>query len=376
MAKTFVRERFAEAMASAGCSQADVARALDVSREAVSKWSDGRSAPRAGKLLKLAQFLDVPRSSLLADGGGNRDAVVEFRVKRKSRKITDAYAQEVRRLTSGLRILAKYLPGKLQTTPKITHPSTAYAAVQKYAGQFKRELGVDGVPAVRHLVDFLTRCDVVIVPVRWGDQRFPANGLHVYLPESASTWVYVNLDSKVTDLRFWILHEIAHALTPSLRVTTEEAEVFADAFAGAVLFSGEQAREVYHRVADQSTDAEAIKIALGVARRHEVSAWTIYKELNRYAKSNNLPEVEIALGPVIAKSERAVPIVAHDLFGSALPAAKQFMEQTRDWLRTPFFELLGQAVHDGGGVGLVASVLGLSMAEAAELHRELQGGAT
>lgn len=56
-----------------------------------------------------------------------------------------------------------------------------------------------------------------------------------FLPESDTTWVYLNLDTNVHDLKFWMAHELGHCLSPSL-TGTEVAEDFADAFAGALLF--------------------------------------------------------------------------------------------------------------------------------------------
>ena len=40
-------------------SQADLARRLDVSRQAVSKWEKGQSSPDTVKLIQLAEILDV-----------------------------------------------------------------------------------------------------------------------------------------------------------------------------------------------------------------------------------------------------------------------------------------------------------------------------
>ena len=42
-----------------GISQADLARRLDVSRQAVSKWEKGQSSPDTVKLIQLAELFDV-----------------------------------------------------------------------------------------------------------------------------------------------------------------------------------------------------------------------------------------------------------------------------------------------------------------------------
>lgn len=55
--------------------------------------------------------------------------------------------------------------------------------------------------------------------------------LHIYLPDSMTTWIYLNLDTDAHDFKFWMAHELGHVFSPDLR--GEPAEDFADAFAGA-----------------------------------------------------------------------------------------------------------------------------------------------
>ena len=52
-------ERIVSLRQQRGISQADLAKGLDVSRQAVSKWEKGQSSPDTVKLIQLAEFLDV-----------------------------------------------------------------------------------------------------------------------------------------------------------------------------------------------------------------------------------------------------------------------------------------------------------------------------
>ena len=52
-------ERIVSLRQQRGISQADLAKGLDVSRQAVSKWEKGQSSPDTMKLIQLAEFLDV-----------------------------------------------------------------------------------------------------------------------------------------------------------------------------------------------------------------------------------------------------------------------------------------------------------------------------
>lgn len=50
-------------------SQADLARQLTLSQQAIAKWETGEAAPRADKLLKLAEILGCTVDELLRDNG-------------------------------------------------------------------------------------------------------------------------------------------------------------------------------------------------------------------------------------------------------------------------------------------------------------------
>ena len=52
-------ERIAELRTACGLSQNQLAKAMDVSRQAVSKWETGQSAPDALNMIRLAEILDT-----------------------------------------------------------------------------------------------------------------------------------------------------------------------------------------------------------------------------------------------------------------------------------------------------------------------------
>ena len=54
-----IGERIMELRKEAGISQADLSKALEVSRQAVSKWENDLSAPDTVKLIQLADALDT-----------------------------------------------------------------------------------------------------------------------------------------------------------------------------------------------------------------------------------------------------------------------------------------------------------------------------
>ena len=49
-------EKLYELRKKRGLSQEELAEALDVSRQAISKWESGRAMPEAGKLLTVSEY--------------------------------------------------------------------------------------------------------------------------------------------------------------------------------------------------------------------------------------------------------------------------------------------------------------------------------
>ena len=54
-----IGERIIQLRTQLGINQAQLAAAMDVSRQAVSKWENGQSVPSAAKRIKLANILDT-----------------------------------------------------------------------------------------------------------------------------------------------------------------------------------------------------------------------------------------------------------------------------------------------------------------------------
>lgn len=60
-------ERIYELRTKKGMSQGDLAEALDVSRQSISKWETGSSVPELDKLIKLSQLFGVTLDELILD---------------------------------------------------------------------------------------------------------------------------------------------------------------------------------------------------------------------------------------------------------------------------------------------------------------------
>ena len=67
MKKTQLNEKIRNAIKQAGYRQKEVASRLDVTQAAVSEWVTGRSAPRYGMLVRLAEVLKLQPEWFLSD---------------------------------------------------------------------------------------------------------------------------------------------------------------------------------------------------------------------------------------------------------------------------------------------------------------------
>ena len=60
-------EKLYELRKKRGLSQEELAEALDVSRQAISKWESGRAMPEAGKLLTVSEYFGVSLDELMKE---------------------------------------------------------------------------------------------------------------------------------------------------------------------------------------------------------------------------------------------------------------------------------------------------------------------
>lgn len=363
-------------MAAAGLSQAETARRIGVSKEAVSNWCRGESQPRPGVLLKLALALGVDRTELLAGTAAPLPRVL-FRLKAR-RKPDDEYREQMRQSARYLAQLVPFLPERMCRNSFIRNPQSDYASIQREAAAFRECLELapsDMTVDLPPLVAYVERAGAIIIPVPWGDKRHPANGLHVMLEQPQMHWLYLNTDTPVVDAKFWLLHEIAHMLTPAMDPEAEDAESYADAFAGAVLVPATVAAHVYQRLTALPSDAYRIEHLKRLGRTLVVSPLTLYLEANRYARHNGLPLLSLEQGIYGAMTNvaKTTPRLPELLFTTVPPAPAEYIERCSAVFRTPFFRALAAFIKkENKGSGIVARLLHVSGAEVMDIYGALR----
>ena len=99
-----LNERIREARKKCGLSQIDLADAMEVSRQTVSKWETGESAPEINKLPQLAKVLGVSLDWLFAEGASG---VASSEEQRTTGQAESAYPDWLEHLPKSLAALAK-----------------------------------------------------------------------------------------------------------------------------------------------------------------------------------------------------------------------------------------------------------------------------
>lgn len=211
-----------------GLNQAAIAGKLGVTRESVSQWMQGKKFPRPAMLLKLSNLLQLSYNELVLKTAAEDEPVVAFR-KKGNHRITPEYFEEAKDKGFLLEQLIPYLPyDYLSAPPVLIAPELKYEYIQAAAASIRKAIKKEIHDKIdfQDLIDFFNQHHSVIIPVFWGNKNNHENALHIYLPKSRTTWIYLNLDSKIHDFKFWMAHELGHVKAPGLK--NEEAEDFAD----------------------------------------------------------------------------------------------------------------------------------------------------
>ncbi len=373
MKKTLNTQRVTQAMDAAGLNQTALAKKLDVTKEAVSQWLKQVAFPRPDKLLKLAKLLNLDFNELvIKDDEGA--PIVAFR-KVKATRTKDHHIEKAQDIGRLLRHLVPYLPfDAFEVPPTLKDPVNDYDYIQQVARKVRNDINVAEDDAIdfHHLIKRFRTLQTVIVPVLWGEKQVHENAIHIFLPDSRTTWVYLNLDVNVHDFKFWMAHELGHCLSPGLR--GDAAEDFADAFAGALLFPGCKAEAAYASLISLPGKMAQLNAIEEIAREETISPFTVYTEANHHAAATG--KTPLQLEPDIYKRLHAFNAgykkLSKALFEDKPPEASEFIEKSRQAFDTPFFDALKNYLKaTGQGPGYVQTVMDMPLLDARGIHEAL-----
>lgn len=379
MEKQLNRDTLEQSCTERGLSQSDVAEKLGLSRQAVSKWFTGKSFPRPGELLKLGRLLGLRHDELVTRSMEINEPLVAFR-KRANCKTTDRHIARAQEMGQLLGPLVDYLEfDRFIGPPSLKNPSIEFRYLQDLVAKLRREMDIGEAAPVGfgNLIGLFHQYQAVIIPVLWGKKSKHENALHLHLPDSQTTWIYLNLDVEVHDFKFWMVHELGHVLTIDLlrEDKIEEAENFADAFAGAFLFPQPAAAEAYLAYRKQRVDAGRIRLLCDYAQKHTISPNSVYLEIRNYARAHGKDFLEVetsALHTAIFNFNNRYRSLAESLFDGAEPSADQFMRVAKERFGTEFFNAFARYVREKEpSASGIASILGINPMDARAFREAL-----
>jgi transcriptional regulator with XRE-family HTH domain len=365
-----------DSLIKAGLNQSGLAERLKVSREAVSKWLAAETFPSPDKLLRMGMILGLSFEQLVTRSHSLATPVVFFR-KKANRKTRDEHLENARETGELLKRLVPYLP-KLELTrpPVLKNPTGDYDYVQRVASQVREEMGLADKPVIEFsdLIEKFVQLQAVIVPALWGERQHHGNALNIFLPDSQTTWVFLNLDSSVVDFKFWMAHELGHSLAPDL--TNDDGEDFADSFAQGLLYPEAHAAKLSNELRAVHGIAPRIARIREEATKHVISLYTIGRAVEEYEKARGIPPTDFGqksgfMGAV-TNFTKACPTVAQHLFKNPPPEPATYVASAHSAFESPFFEALGRfCKREQGSEHFIHRVLGVSMADAKALSGEL-----
>lgn len=367
-----IAKKIKKALQARGWTQKDLARELDVTAQAVTNWLKGTDFPRPNKLLKLATTLKLGFADLVVSSADGQP-VIAFR-KKGAAKTTDAHILKAIAMGSLLRPLVPFLPASPSLRVQISQPMTQYDMLQVTALEVRKRLGLDGqaVLPYGHLIEQFVTNGAVIMPVLWGEKQNHKNALHILLPQEQATFIFLNLDTRLEDFKFWMAHELAHVYTPDL-AGSEEGEDFADALAGALLFPKSIAETAYPHVVRQSAIQGEIRELQRHAKAHSISLFSVFCEIKRYAKARSLPTLRCKEADIHAvRNSQRGKLISEVLFEETPPEPAAYIAAAQKVFRSVFFIAVQKMIKSQGtGLGYLQQIMDIPMSDAATLHREL-----
>ena len=373
MRKVINTEALQAALSKRGITQKQLAETVGVSAQSVTNWLQNKDFPRPATLLKLATTLRLTFEELVQTSG-NGQPVVAFR-KKGSAKTTASHIARATGIGQLLKPLVPYLPEMQALRTLITSPPTDYHKLQTAVSQTRARLGIgeQAILEYEHLIGEFKNSGAVLIPVLWGARQRHENALHIRLPQEDVTFIFLNLDTRLEDFKFWMAHELAHVYTPEL-AGTNEGEDFADAFASALLFPRACAEAAYHAARQKRSDEGEIRALQQQAGAHMISLNTVYQEVKRYAQTVGIPGLRVEERTVHAvRNSHPGPLISETLFDPLPPEPKRYLATCEHAFQSDFFNTLRRMIHaNGTGASYVQQVLDAPLQDATALHEELR----
>jgi transcriptional regulator with XRE-family HTH domain/Zn-dependent peptidase ImmA (M78 family) len=364
-----------EMMLEKGLSQQDLADKIGVSKAAVSKWLKPESFPKPSYLLKLGKLLGIRHNDLVSLTDTVLTPQVAFR-KSGNYKIKDEHIEQFQFVARLLKKLCPYLPfDKYSNPPTLSNPAVDYKYIQEVAAIVRQGIAKpSGEIEYTSLISLFNDLKAILIPVLW-DKKAKKQGTHIYLPDSKTTWIFLNIDSSIFDFKFWMAHELGHAKAPFLE--GDIGEDFADRFAGALLFPETMAKSAYEELENVDGVWNRVNKIVELAKSLMISPLTIYYQLKFYSDEYSLSSLDLEQERAIFRATTDMNSQYENLschiFKTENPSVQDYLQFSETGFGSVFFNVLKEALHKEGDISpkFISNVLDISLADAYEIMKEL-----
>jgi len=245
-----IAERIRQARLAAGFTQEQLADALEMTKQVISKYENGKSEPTASVIMKLAKalgqeptyFLQQPQTTVDWLGYRSR-ASLGVKAREGIQYRAGAYVEQY------VSLAEKLAMEHIETLPRGSTVRTVDDA-EALAASVREAWSLDHVP-----IDDITRLVEMKGGIVFGEQSDPDtrfDGLSGWISAKRPV-VVLNLAMPTDRRRFSLAHELAHLLMDEASNAHDDVEMFANRFAGAFIVSKEAAHQelgVRRRVLD------------------------------------------------------------------------------------------------------------------------------
>jgi transcriptional regulator with XRE-family HTH domain len=370
--KSLNLNRIQTRMDELGLNQSSLSEKLSVSRESVSKWFKKESFPRPAYLLSLAKTLGLTFPEItLADSS----PVGSFAYRTNLNHVVDKKRTEIAEdMLASLEGLKPYLDEQpLFGVAPLTRPVLEYGYIQRAAKDLRSSLGFgeSGIVDEQALILFFRQHGTIFIPVLWGENG--DNALHVCLADGETHFIYINLEKKLSDFKFWLVHELSHIITP--KMSEQEADTFADMFAMAFLYPESCAKRLYARILPKEDVGYKINCIIEEASAFAISPVTIFKQLNAWASANDKPMSQFDMYGATQNYTKTVKLVSEVLFEEDQPAVDKYITVSRQVFGETFWNALAElSVKERKAHGFIQRILNIPIADAKGVWYSLTTG--
>jgi transcriptional regulator with XRE-family HTH domain len=353
-----------------GISQTKLSEELGVTRQAVSLWLKKQTFPRPSELLKLSKILKTKYSEIV-NVDTSFEPQVAFR-KVGSAKTRDVHFQRAKEMGYALEVLVDFLPQEMMIKLiELKNPTVNYDYIQKAVNLIRKKFELTNWEIeFNKIISILNSLNAILIPVLLGDKKNHENAIHIYLPKSQSTWIYINLDTKIFDFKFWLSHELGHMLTPTL--INKQAEDFADNFAGALLYPEKLAKQKYYGLLKIKAESRIVTSIIKTAKELIISPITILKEVNKFAETKNLDKIDIDKNLFYGSNtnfNKSYKLISEILFNKQKPTIEEYIKISEENFETIFFKTL-KKYHNKKTLrpNLLSSLINISYIDSKEIY--------